>query len=99
MPDARSIHLGQRQTLGRREIVRQSNARLVLLGLFLEFATGDHHRHRGMSDQVVGERSQEDPLECTASSSSDDHQRWFEFVNLRSTVCQRLSFIHNAQSV
>ena len=52
------IHFCHGKTLGRHKVIGESNVRLRLLGLFLEFSACNHHRDRRMGDQVVGERSE-----------------------------------------
>ena len=54
------IHFRHGETLGRHKVIGESNVRLRLLGLFLEFSACNHHRDRRMGDQVVGERSEKD---------------------------------------
>ena len=40
----RLIHFGHRETLGRRQVIRKTDVRLVLLRLLLELPACDHHR-------------------------------------------------------
>lgn len=44
------IHFSHREALGRREVIRKTDVRLILFRLLLELPACDHHRNRGMGD-------------------------------------------------